>query len=75
MDRFHDNAKRHPLNFPERHTGFGDSHQLRESGGDTIRGIIDNLDHIKHLGCTAIWLSQIFENNPEAYHGFLWTLF
>lgn len=70
LDRFHDNAKRHPLNFRDRHTGFGDSHQLRESCGGSIRGIIDNLDYIKHLGCTAIWLSPVFENNPESSHGY-----
>lgn len=70
VDRFHDNAKRHPLNFSDRHMGFGDSHQLRETCGGTIRGIIDHLDYIKHLGCTAIWLSPIFENNPESYHGY-----
>jgi hypothetical protein len=24
----------------------------------------------RHLGCTAIWLSPVFENNPGAYHGY-----
>jgi alpha-amylase len=70
LDRFHDSVKRHPVNFNDRHTGFGESHQLRETCGGTIRGIIDNLDYIKHLGCTAIWLSPVFENNQEAYHGY-----
>jgi len=70
VDRFHDSSKRHPLNYSYRHPGFGDSHQLLKSCGGTLRGIIDNLDYIKHLGGTAIWLSPVFENNPEAYHGY-----
>jgi len=69
-DRFHDNAKRHSLHFSDRHAGFGDARQLRESCGGSIRGIIDNLDYIKHPGCTAIWLSPVFENNPESSHGY-----
>lgn len=70
LDRFHDNAKRQPLKFSDRHKGFGDAPQLKESCGGSIRGIIDNLGYIKHLGCTAIWISPVFENNPESSHGY-----
>src|SRR5262249_28929883 len=38
--------------------------------GGNIKGITRNLDYIAGLGCTAIWLSPIFENNPNAYHGY-----
>lgn len=38
-------------------------------GGD-IQGIIDQLDHIKELGFTAIELSPIMNNGPEGFHGF-----
>ena len=38
--------------------------------GGTISGITRNLDYIAGLGCTAIWLSPVFENNPNAYHGY-----
>jgi alpha-amylase len=38
--------------------------------GGKIRGITRNLDYIAGLGCTAIWLSPVFENNPGAYHGY-----
>jgi glycosidase len=38
--------------------------------GGNIKGITRNLDYIAGLGCTAIWLSPVFENNPDAYHGY-----
>ena len=28
------------------------------------------MTYIKNLGCTAIWLSPVFKNNPESYHGY-----
>lgn len=70
VDRFHDSHKRRPLEFDIRHYGFGEETELRKSCGGTIRGIIDHLDYIKNLGCTAIWLSPVFKNNPESYHGY-----
>lgn len=70
IDRFHDSNKRHTVKFNTRHSGFGDSAQLAKQCGGTIRGIVDHLDYIKDLGCTAIWLSPVFKNNPEAYHGY-----
>lgn len=38
--------------------------------GGKIKGVTNNLDYIGGLGCTAIWLSPVFENNPNAYHGY-----
>jgi glycosidase len=38
--------------------------------GGSIRGVTRNLDYIAGLGCTAIWLSPVFENNSDAYHGY-----
>ena len=38
--------------------------------GGKLRGITRNLDYIAGLGCTAIWLSPVFENNAGAYHGY-----
>lgn len=53
--------------------------------GGNIRGIIEQLDYIKDLGVTAIWLTPVFENkNPsqkkdgkvyETYHGYSITNF
>ncbi|HEK19018.1 MAG: alpha-amylase [Mucilaginibacter sp.] len=70
VDRFHDNKKRQSMEFEVRHSGFGEEKQLGKSCGGTIRGITDHLDYIKELGCTAIWLSPVFKNNPESYHGY-----
>lgn len=53
--------------------------------GGNIRGIIEQLDYIKDLGVTAIWLTPVFENNNpsqkidgkvyETYHGYSITNF
>lgn len=53
--------------------------------GGNIRGVIEQLDYIKDLGVTAIWLTPVFENdNPsqkkdgnvyETYHGYSITNF
>ncbi len=70
VDRFHDSNRRHTVEFNTRNTGFGDSEQLAKLCGGTTRGILARLDYIKKLGCTAIWLSPVFKNNPKAYHGY-----
>lgn len=70
IDRFHDNNKRHCADFEVKHSGFGDEDQLGNQCGGTLRGIINNLDYIRKLGCTALWLSPVFKNNPESYHGY-----
>jgi len=43
-------------------------------GGD-IQGIVDNLDYIKDLGATSIWINPLLENNMSAYsyHGYAVT--
>lgn len=45
-------------------------------GGD-IKGISNNLDYIKNLGFTAIWVNPVLENNMEeySYHGYSTTDF
>ena len=70
VDRFHDNNKRHSAEFDSVHSGFGDEMQLGKLCGGTLRGIITHLTYIKDLGCTAVWLSPVFKNNPESYHGY-----
>ncbi len=70
VDRFHDDKNRHPLEFQDKHPGFGDEQELQKSCGGTLKGIIQHIDYIKNLGCTAIWLSPVFKNNPESYHGY-----
>lgn len=38
-------------------------------GGD-IPGVIEKLDYIESLGFTSIWLTPVFENMPDGYHGY-----
>lgn len=67
VDRFHDDAVRTPILTAERSAGI----QVPDTFyGGTLRGITSHLDYIAGLGCTAIWLSPVFENNTDAYHGY-----
>lgn len=67
VDRFHDDKSRSPVQTSARHPGIQTPNDFY---GGTIKGVTNNLDYIAGLGCTAIWLSPIFENNPGAYHGY-----
>ena len=53
---------------PNRNNSFG------LHGGD-IQGVIDNLDYIKEMGFTTVWLNPLLENNMEraSYHGYSTT--
>lgn len=68
VDRFHDSAVRHPQLGPGRRAGFAAPDNAFYGG--TIKGVTQNLDYIAGLGCTAIWLSPVFENTKGAYHGY-----
>lgn len=68
VDRFHDDQNRAPVLQPNRSTGIQTPHN--EFFGGKIQGVTNHLDYIAGLGCTAIWLSPVFENNPGAYHGY-----
>lgn len=70
VDRFHDDHQRVAVELPGKRSGFGSSAQLPGFCGGTINGITQQLSYIHDLGCTAIWLSPLFENNPKAYHGY-----
>ena len=80
VDRFHDNQKRAPVATSARANNSQISERQREQlskfCGGTLRGILNHLDYIKNLGCTALWLSPLFENNgspnPDSgsYHGY-----
>ena len=56
--------------------GVNRSNPNARHGGD-IKGIENNLEYIKELGMTAVWLTPVFENDmtPEygAYHGYAAT--
>ncbi|MBX9851332.1 MAG: alpha-amylase [Cytophagaceae bacterium] len=70
VDRFHDDRDRNPIIKKERSSGFGTPKQLSDFYGGTIKGITKHLDYIKGLGCTALWLSPVFENDENSYHGY-----
>ncbi len=67
VDRFHDGDVRSPVLQAGRTNGISTPNDFF---GGTIKGITNHLDYIAGLGCTAIWISPIFENNPNAYHGY-----
>ncbi len=39
------------------------------NGGD-FKGITDKLDYIKEMGFTSIWLTPVFDNEADGYHGY-----
>ena len=68
VDRFHDAQPRQPQRHAQRTPGLAAPDNAFYGG--KIKGITQNLDYIAGLGCTALWLSPIFENTPNAYHGY-----
>jgi glycosidase len=70
VDRFHDDRQRTPHLTAERAESCGTSDQLGRFCGGTLKGVLQHLDYIAGLGCTAIWLSPVFENNEASYHGY-----
>lgn len=76
LDRFHDDRTRTPVQTSNRALGSGNQAQLKKFCGGTLKGILNHLDYIKNLGCTALWLSPVFENNDapnpdsDKYHGY-----
>jgi glycosidase len=65
-DRFSDGD---PSNNDDSYGGYDLAHVDTRHGGD-FKGIQDNLDYIKSLGYTAIWISPIFQNRYNSYHGY-----
>lgn len=70
VDRFHDDRSRKPMPVNGKTKGFGSGDELKHTCGGTLKGICNHLSYIKNLGCTAIWLSPVFENNSDNYHGY-----
>jgi len=68
VDRFEDDSPRTPVLQTQRSKGVHTPDNAFYGG--TIKGTTRNLDCIAGLGCTAIWVSPVFENNPGAYHGY-----
>ncbi len=56
--------------------GYDRKDDFGRHGGD-LKGIENNLDYIKDMGFTSIWLNPVLENNQpkESYHGYAITDF
>jgi glycosidase len=69
VDRFHD-GENHEVEFYSNRQENESSSSLMKRCGGTFRGIRSQLEYIKNLGCTCIWLSPVFENFENSYHGY-----
>ncbi|MFQ3576911.1 MAG: alpha-amylase family glycosyl hydrolase, partial [Cytophagales bacterium] len=67
IDRFSNGDEKYTLTIQTKKIS---DEELSKSMGGTLKGITSNLEYIKNLGCTAIWISPFFKNNPESYHGY-----
>jgi alpha-1,3-glucan synthase len=65
-DRFADG---NPENNEGRYGGYDLGSVGTRHGGD-FKGITERLDYIKSLGYTGIWVSPIFQNRQNSYHGY-----
>lgn len=70
-DRF---ANGKPTNDEGKYGGVDLTSVGARHGGDFV-GIMDKLDYIKSLGFNAIWISPIFQNLENSYHGYAQTDF
>src|SRR4051812_42152609 len=41
----------------------------RRHGGDLL-GIVQRMPYLTSLGVTALWISPVYLNPPDAYHGY-----
>ncbi|WP_273328031.1 alpha-amylase family glycosyl hydrolase [Vallitalea guaymasensis] len=65
-DRFADGD---PSNNEGKYGGY-DLYKVDARHGGDFKGIADKLDYIKSLGYTAIWISPVFQNRCNSYHGY-----
>ena len=47
-----------------------DSNDLLAYHGGDFKGITEKLDYLNDLGITAIWLTPVFDNMANGYHGY-----
>ena len=70
IDRFHDGNNHSVADFQLFSDFEHGKEVLKERCGGTFNGIRLQLEYIKKLGCTCIWLSPVFENYENSYHGY-----
>ena len=66
IDRFSDGD---PVNNERKFGGYNIYDPTMRHGGD-LKGLTANLDYIHGLGFRAIWISAIFQNAHNDYHGY-----
>lgn len=66
LDRFVDG---NPSNNDGRYGGFDIKNVGMRHGGDFV-GLARKMDYIKSLGFTTVWISPIFQNQENSYHGY-----
>lgn len=66
LDRFSDGD---PNNNTGRYGGYNPGHPGMRQGGD-FAGITSKLDYIAGMGFRAIWISGVFQNFENDYHGY-----
>ena len=42
---------------------------MRRHGGD-LMGIVSRMPYLKDLGVTALWITPVYLNPPDSYHGY-----
>jgi len=73
VDRFDNNQDNIPPYDSHSAPRGRDFEQSKSFQGGNLKGVTRQLDYIRNLGCTAIWLSPIFKNRQEkndTYHGY-----
>lgn len=65
-DRFADGD---PSNNEGKYGGY-DLYRVDARHGGDFKGVEDKLDYIKSLGYNAIWISPVFQNRNNSYHGY-----
>lgn len=65
-DRFYDAD---PTNNEQGFGGYDLRDHTMRHGGD-FRGVMEKLDYIKGMGFKAVWISPVFQNEFNSYHGY-----
>jgi alpha-1,3-glucan synthase len=65
-DRFSDG---NPSNNEGKYGGYDLRSVSARHGGD-FKGVTNKLDYIKSLGFSTIWISPVFQNQENSYHGY-----
>ncbi len=54
---------------PTNNSSFDPADPMRRHGGDLL-GIVQRMPYLKELGVTALWITPVYLNPPDSYHGY-----